>query len=98
MPNYEYQCTKDGSRFELWQEVGSPAPACPTCGAETKKVFHVPRVIFKGSGFYLTDTRAEKSGGTGKSEESAPAAAPAKIESAPASGAPTPAPSSTPSP
>ena len=92
MPNYEYQCTKDGSRFELWQEVGSPAPACPTCGAETKKVFHVPRVIFKGSGFYLTDTRAEKSGGSEKSEESAPA--PAKTESAPA---PAPAAPSAPS-
>lgn len=71
MPNYEYECTRDASRFELWQEVGSPPPSCPDCGAETKKIFHVPRVIFKGSGFYLTDLRAEqgKNGGAeGKSE------------------------------
>ncbi len=63
MPNYEYKCTQDGSRFEVWQEVGTPAPACPDCGAPSKKVFSPPRVHFKGSGFYLTDLRAEQSGG-----------------------------------
>lgn len=59
MPNYEYKCTKDGSTFELWQEVGAPAPPCPDCGAPTKKVFHPTRTIFKGAGFYVTDLRAE---------------------------------------
>ncbi len=63
MPNYEYKCTQDGSRFEVWQEVGTPAPPCPACGAPSKKVFSPPRVHFKGSGFYLTDLRAEQSGG-----------------------------------
>lgn len=63
MPTYEYKCTNDGSTFDLWQEVGSPAPPCPECGAPTKKVFQPPRVIFKGSGFYVTDKRAETSGG-----------------------------------
>lgn len=63
MPNYEYKCTQDGSRFEVWQEVGTPAPPCPACGAPSKKVFQAPRVHFKGSGFYLTDLRAEQSGG-----------------------------------
>ncbi len=62
MPTYEYKCTNDGSTFDLWQEVGSPAPPCPECGAPTKKVFQPPRVIFKGSGFYLTDKRAESGG------------------------------------
>lgn len=61
MPTYEYKCTNDGSTFDLWQEVGSPAPPCPDCGAPTKKVFQPPRVIFKGSGFYVTDKRAETS-------------------------------------
>ena len=59
MPTYEYKCTNDGSTFDIWQEVGSPAPPCPDCGAPTKKVFAPPRVIFKGSGFYVTDKRAE---------------------------------------
>ncbi len=67
MPNYEYKCTQDGTTFELWQEVGAGAPPCPTCGAPTQKVFRPIRTIFKGSGFYLTDTRAEA--GVGKSEE-----------------------------
>ena len=69
MPTYEYKCTNDGSTFDIWQEVGSPAPPCPNCGAPTKKVFAPPRVIFKGSGFYITDKRAE----SGASSKSAPA-------------------------
>lgn len=88
MPTYEYKCTQDGTVFDVWQEVGSDAPPCPTCGAPTKKVFRPVRTIFKGSGFYLTDTRAEA--GVGKSDEAPKAdATPAastetKTESAPA--------------
>ena len=66
MPTYEYKCTNDGSTFDIWQEVGSPAPPCPDCGAPTKKVFAPPRVIFKGPGFYVTDKRSEESGSSGK--------------------------------
>ena len=63
MPTYEYKCTNEGTTFDIWQEVGSSAPPCPNCGAPTKKVFRPTRTIFKGSGFYVTDTRAESSGG-----------------------------------
>ncbi len=83
MPTYEYKCTNDGSVFELWQEVGADAPECPTCGAPTKKVFHPTRTIFKGSGFYITDTRAETGKGGSATTEAAPAAE-TKTESAPA--------------
>ncbi len=69
MPNYEYKCTQDGSRFELWQEVGAPAPPCPTCGAATKKMFQPPRIIFKGSGFYVTDLRSEQSAAKSQAKE-----------------------------
>ncbi|MBW3636778.1 MAG: hypothetical protein KY445_10000 [Armatimonadetes bacterium] len=68
MPNYEYKCTQDSSRFEIWQEVGAQPPPCPTCGAATKKVFQPPRVIFKGSGFYVTDLRSEQSAAKSKSD------------------------------
>ena len=79
MPTYEYKCTNDGSTFDLWQEVGSPAPPCPDCGAPTKKVFAPPRVIFKGSGFYVTDKRAESGGsGSGESQSSSDAASESK--------------------
>ena len=79
MPNYEYECTQCAHRFEVWQSVGEDAPACENCRSEVKKVFHVPRVIFKGSGFYVTDLRAEKGGSSKTSTESNGAA---KTESA----------------
>ena len=64
MPTYEYKCTADNSKFEIWQEVGAEAPPCPDCGAPSKKVFSPTRTIFKGSGFYVTDLRAEQSAKT----------------------------------
>jgi putative FmdB family regulatory protein len=94
VPNYEYECKQCAHRFELWQSVGEDAPPCPECKSEVKKVFHVPRVIFKGSGFYVTDLRAEK-GGNGASaskplsdssddkSSSAPAATESKTADAP---------------
>jgi putative FmdB family regulatory protein len=69
MPTYEYQCTDCEHRFEIWQSVGEAAPQCPECGAEVRKIFHPVRVIYKGSGFYITDSRAEKTGKSGKSGE-----------------------------
>jgi putative FmdB family regulatory protein len=57
MPTYEYKCKKCEHQFELWQEVGADAPKCPECGAEVQKVFHPIRTIYKGSGFYITDSR-----------------------------------------
>ncbi len=95
MPTYEYKCTNDGSTFDLWQEVGSPAPPCPDCGAPTKKVFAPPRVIFKGSGFYITDKRAESGGSSGDGSASGAKSAETKDSSsesssdAPASDAKT---------
>jgi putative FmdB family regulatory protein len=61
MPNYEYQCKACNNKFEIWQAVGEAAPPCPECAGEVKKILHVPKLHFKGSGFYVTDLRAEKS-------------------------------------
>ena len=87
VPTYEYKCTNDGSTFDIWQEVGSPAPPCPTCGAPTKKVFQPPRVIFKGSGFYVTDKRSESGGANQENAaknddktEAAPASSPSETK------------------
>ena len=99
MPNYEYKCTNDGSTFELWQEVGSSAPPCPDCGAPTKKVFQPPRVIFKGSGFYVTDKRAESGGNGGKAESGGDeSSVKADDKAAPASTEKTEAKTETPAP
>ncbi len=67
----------------MWQQVGAPAPACPTCGAPTKKVFHPTRTIFKGGGFYVTDLRAEQTKSSDK------AAKPDAAETKPDAGAET---------
>ncbi len=58
MPIYEYQCTGCGVRFERSQRVhDEPVKSCPECGAPTRRVFHPVGIIFKGSGFYVTDNR-----------------------------------------
>jgi len=83
VPNYEYKCTQCDKVFELWQPVGEAAPPCPDCASQVKKVFHPPRVIFKGSGFYVTDLRAENDAKSKKPEktEAATAATDTKTES-----------------
>ncbi len=88
MPNYEYRCTECEHIFEIWQKVGEAAPACPECGSAVKKVFHPPRVIFKGSGFYVTDLRAEKEKSkSGAKSESSGGASKDGSESSAAGGA-----------
>lgn len=58
MPTYEYECTCCSSRFELKQSFGDNTPVpCPRCGGSTRRVFSPVPVIFKGSGFYVTDNR-----------------------------------------
>ena len=56
MPRYEYRCEAESHRFELKQGFDSePVAECPECGSTSRRVFHVPAVVFKGSGFYVND-------------------------------------------
>ncbi|MFH0847292.1 MAG: FmdB family zinc ribbon protein [Chloroflexota bacterium] len=58
MPIYEYECLCCGVHFELKQGfTESPANACPHCQGKVRRVFQPAPVIFKGSGFYVTDHR-----------------------------------------
>ncbi len=62
MPLYEYRCEECGVRFERRQHFSDPpVRACPECGGSVHRVIGSTGVIFKGSGFYVTDNR--KSGG-----------------------------------
>ena len=74
MPTYQYACTNTecGNRFELVQSFTDPAAStCPVCAGPVRKVFSSVGVVFKGSGFYRTDSRAEaKSSTAAKSETS----------------------------
>ncbi len=66
MPLYEYQCTECGVRFERQQHFGDmPVTACPECGGEVRRLIGPVGVIFKGSGFYVNDSR--KKNGDSKS-------------------------------
>jgi len=62
MPTYEYLCKTCGHRFETWQKMSDePLTVCPNCGAEIHRVLFATGVVFKGSGFYSTETRAQPS-------------------------------------
>lgn len=59
MPIYEYQCRKCGQRIEVVQSFSDkPLRRHEECGGELQKVFHPAGIIFKGSGFYSTDSRS----------------------------------------
>ena len=62
MPTYEYLCKTCGHRFETWQKMSDePLTVCPNCGADIHRVLFANGVVFKGSGFYSTETRAQPS-------------------------------------
>jgi putative FmdB family regulatory protein len=70
MPIYEYECTNCGLRFERHQHISDdPVTVCPECAGQVRRVFQPVGVIFKGSGFYVTDNR-RISGGSGRKEKS----------------------------
>ena len=93
MPTYQYACTNpDGKhQFEVVQSfTDAPVSECPECGSAVRKVYGSIGVVFKGSGFYRTDSRSsassseaspssdgKKDGGTkdGGKKDAAPAAA-----------------------
>ena len=56
MPIYEYECVSCKHRFELKQGFDAdPTETCPVCQSSSRRRFHSPTVIYKGSGFYTTD-------------------------------------------
>jgi len=74
VPTYEYRCDSCAKNFDVVQSFhDEPLTACPTCGEPVKKVFGSVGIVFKGSGFYKTDSRS--GGSSSKPAESTPAAA-----------------------
>jgi putative FmdB family regulatory protein len=68
VPTYQYACTACGHELEAVQSFSDAAlTECPECGGALRKVFSAVGVVFKGSGFYKTDSRSS-SGSSGKSE------------------------------
>jgi putative FmdB family regulatory protein len=61
MPTYEYACTQCGHEFEAFQSFSDAAlTQCPECESAIQKVYSNVGVVFKGSGFYKTDSREPK--------------------------------------
>lgn len=85
MPTYEYECP-NGHRYETREGFDAPATQkCPTCRKMARRVLFAPPIVFKGSGFYVTDSRKAESGASSnsdsKSESSDGATSDAKTES-----------------
>ena len=66
MPVYEYQCLANHHQFDIFQPVGAAPPPCPICGSASRKVYRSVGLIFKGTGFHVTDYRRPASTGEGK--------------------------------
>ncbi len=79
MPVYQYACTACGEQLEVRQSFTDDAlTECPVCAGRLRKVLSAVGVVFKGSGFYRTDSRKAQSastsnGSTGESNGSSPA-------------------------
>jgi putative FmdB family regulatory protein len=66
VPTYQYACTECGHQFETVQSFSEDALTdCPQCTGRLRKVFNAVGIVFKGSGFYRTDSRKGSSSGSG---------------------------------
>jgi putative FmdB family regulatory protein len=97
VPTYEYVCTNPEGKheFEVVQSFSDPAvTTCPECGAPVRKVYGSVGVVFKGSGFYRTDSRKAESATTPAANKESSSSSGSK-ESSSSSSSSTSSPSST---
>lgn len=90
MPTYQYRCTECGTDLEAVQKFSDPAlTVCPECAGQLRKVFNAVGVVFKGSGFYATDSRKASSASkpAAAKAESTPAASTSSTTSSSSTGA-----------
>ena len=95
MPIYEYHCTSCGADLEIFQHMKDPAlTVCPECKGKLKKIFSPVGIVFKGSGFYATDSKNSAS----STSTSSPSSAASHTSDTPApsqTSSPKPAPSTS---
>lgn len=82
MPRYEYKCKQCNKSFEARHGIHENVEKCESCGGPVRRVFHPVGIVFKGSGFYATDskkpgytTKTTSEDTSGDSEKKAEAAA-----------------------
>lgn len=88
MPTYAYRCSTCSHAFEVVQRFSDdPLTECPECGGTVRKVFHPVGIVFKGSGWYINDSRNTTNGSSApasKTDDAAPAAKSESSDKAPA--------------
>ena len=90
MPTYEYACASCDNRYEKREGFDArPRQKCPKCGKMAQRLLSTPAVVFKGSGFYKTDSRGAASGDSSSagSASEKPAGAPSETPAAATGGA-----------
>ena len=98
MPTYDYECSGCANLFEVtrgWLEEAGVV-RCAKCGAEARKRFSAPTVIYKGSGFYTTDYKSKSTPAAGSKAPAAKPAGDAKDAAKSGSKADSPKPDSKP--
>ena len=94
MPTYQYACTECSHTFEQFQSFSEDAlSVCPECEGRLRKLYNAVGVVFKGSGFYRTDSRssttASEPAASSTGSDSGSSTTATKTESKPAAPAPT---------
>jgi putative FmdB family regulatory protein len=78
VPTYAYACTACEHRFEVQQAFSDASlTECPECPGRLRKLFNSVGIVFKGSGFYRTDSRSDGKGASGGAEKKSDSTAPA---------------------
>ncbi len=69
MPTYVYACDTCGAQFEQFQSFkDEPLRTCPSCAGAVRRVFQPVGIVFKGSGWYITDSRKSSSATVGSDD------------------------------
>ena len=96
MPTYQYQCTECGNGLEAVQKFTDDAlTVCPQCSGRLRKIYSAVGVVFKGSGFYRTDSRSSSSSTVSAAKSSGDSSSSGSGSSSSGSSS-TPAPASAP--
>ncbi|GAA4120729.1 hypothetical protein GCM10022215_24660 [Nocardioides fonticola] len=97
MPTYQYACTECGHAFEQFQSFSDDAlTECPECSGRLRKLFNAVGVVFKGSGFYRTDSRSGSGAGSSSGSGSTSGSSDSSSTTTPAASS-TPTPAASPS-
>ncbi|HVX29888.1 MAG TPA: FmdB family zinc ribbon protein [Nitrolancea sp.] len=90
MPIYEYACESCGHHFDVKQRFSDdPITICPECGEAVRRVLHPAGIIFKGSGFYINDSKKTESSAVPSAKSESNGSSDSVSESTPAKNSKT---------